>query len=44
MGSNQCWAGRVYSLCVFFMTGAPEGSPKVAQDIVDDVRGKEVCD
>ena len=22
-------AGRVYDLCVYFMTGAPEGSPKV---------------
>ena len=26
MGSNQYWAGRVYDLCVYFMTGAPEGS------------------
>ena len=25
MGSNQYWAGRVYDLCVYFMTGAPEG-------------------
>ena len=22
-------AGRVYELCVYYMTGAPEGSPKV---------------
>ena len=22
-------AGRVYDLCVYYMTGAPEGSPKV---------------
>ena len=22
-------AGRVYNLCVYYMTGAPEGSPKV---------------
>ena len=28
MGSNQCWAGRVYDLCVYFMTGTPEGSTK----------------
>ena len=26
MGSNQYWAVRVYKLCVYFMTGAPEGS------------------
>ena len=26
MGSNQYWAGRVYKLCVYFMTGTPEGS------------------
>ena len=26
MGSNQYWAGRVYDLCVYFMTGIPEGS------------------
>ena len=26
MGSNQYWAGRVYGLCVNFMTGALEGS------------------
>ena len=26
MGSNQYWAGRVYGLCLYFMTGAPEGS------------------
>ena len=25
MGSNQYWAGRVYDLCVYFMTGTPEG-------------------
>ena len=29
MGSNQYWAGRVYDMCVYYMTGAPEGSPKV---------------
>ena len=29
VGSNQNWAGRVYDLCVYYMTGAPEGSPKV---------------
>ena len=26
MGSNQYWAGRVYDLCVNFMTETPEGS------------------
>ena len=26
MGSNQYWARRVYNLCVYFMTGTPEGS------------------
>ena len=26
MGSNQYWAGRVYDLCVYFMTGTPEVS------------------
>ena len=28
MGSNQYWAGRVYDLCVYYMTGTPEGSIK----------------
>ena len=26
MGRNQYWAGRVYDLCVHYMTGDPEGS------------------
>ena len=26
MGSIQYWAGRVYKLCVYFITGTPEGS------------------
>ena len=26
MGSNQYWAERVYDLCVYFITGTPEGS------------------
>ena len=26
MGSNQYWARRVYGLCVYFMTGATDGS------------------
>ena len=26
MGSNQYWTGRVYDLCVYYMTGTPEGS------------------
>ena len=24
--SNQYWAGRVYDLCVYYMTGTPKGS------------------
>ena len=26
MGRNQYWAGRVYDLYVYYMTGTPEGS------------------
>ena len=26
MGRNQYWAGRVFELCVYYMTGTPEGS------------------
>ena len=26
MGKNQYWARRVYDLCVYYMTGTPEGS------------------
>ena len=26
MGSNQIWAGRVYDLGVYYMTGTPEGA------------------
>ena len=26
--SNQYWAGRVNDMCVYYMTGAPEGSLK----------------
>ena len=26
MGRNQYWAGRFYDLCVYYMTGTPEGS------------------
>ena len=26
MGSKQYWTGRVYGLCLYFMTGAPKGS------------------
>ena len=26
MGRNQYWAGRVYDVCVYYMTGTPEGS------------------
>ena len=28
MGSNQYWAGRVYGLCVYYIIGAPKGSPR----------------
>ena len=28
MGRNQYWAGRVYDLCVYYMTGTHEGSTK----------------
>ena len=28
MSSNQYWAGRVYGLCLYFMTGAHKGSPE----------------
>ena len=28
MGRNQYWAGRVYDLCFYYMTGTPEGSTK----------------
>ena len=28
MGSNQYWARRVYDLCVYYITGSPEGSTK----------------
>ena len=28
MGRNQYWAGRVYDMCVYYMTGTPEGSTK----------------
>ena len=28
MGRNQYWAGRVYDLCVYYMTGTPEVSTK----------------
>ena len=26
MGRKQYWAGRVYDLCVYYMTETPEGS------------------
>ena len=29
MGSNRYWAGRVYDLCINFMTGTPEGSTEI---------------
>ena len=30
MGRNQYWAGRVYDLCVYYMTGTPEGSTELS--------------
>ena len=36
MGSNQFWAGRVYKLCVYFMTGTPEGSTE--SDFLEKLR------
>ena len=29
LGSNQYWARRDYGLCVYFITGAPEGSTEM---------------
>ena len=29
MGRNQYWAGRVYDLCVHYMTGTSKAQPKV---------------
>ena len=26
MGRNQYWAGKVYDMCVYYMTGTPKGS------------------
>ena len=31
MGSNQYLAGRVYDMCVYYMTGTPKALPKVVQ-------------
>ena len=28
MGRDQYWTGRAYGLCVYYMTGTPEGSTK----------------
>ena len=28
IGRNQYWAGRVNDLCVYYMTGTPDGSTK----------------
>ena len=28
LGNNQYWPGRVFGLCVYFMSGAHEGSTK----------------
>ena len=29
MGRNQYWAGRVYDMCVYYMTGTPEGLTEI---------------
>ena len=36
-------AGRVYDLCVYYMTGAPEGSPKVVLWFYGEA-GNRTCD
>ena len=41
LGSNQYQAGRVYDLCVYFMTVAPKGSPKV---VLYGEAGNQTCD
>ena len=37
MGRNQYWAGRVYDLCVYYMTGTPEGSTEIGFSIVRSI-------
>ena len=40
LGNNQYWHGRVYVLCVYFMSGAPEGS----SDSGSGEAGDRTCD
>ena len=42
MGSNQYWAGRVYDLCVYFMTGTPKGSTE--SGLIYGEAGNRTCD
>ena len=48
-GSSQYWARRIYGSCLYFMTGAPEGSPKMAlwrsqeSNIYHGARKKTFC-
>ena len=42
MGSNQYWAGRVYDLCVYFMTGTPEARFSVRKSYTSKNVGKMV--
>ena len=41
MGRNQYWAGRVYDLCVYYMTGTPKAQPKV---VFYGEAGNRTCD
>ena len=41
MGSNQYWAGRVYDLCIYYMTGTPEGS---IESVFYGEAGNRTCD
>ena len=38
MGRNQYWAGRVYDLCVYYMTGTPEGSTE--SGLMENIHGR----
>ena len=40
LGSNQYWARRVYGLCVYYMSGAPE----ISTDSGSGEAGDRTCD
>ena len=42
MGRNQYWAGRVYDLCVYYMTGTPERSSESGFIIIHYITGAHV--